>query len=89
MIATFDGIRRGEFDEAFRIADLLLHDDQDLIHKAVGWLLREVGNRDGCRGARVSQEPLQELCRERCCGMRSRSFRRRSGGVSREAGSNG
>ena len=46
MIATLDGIRRGEFEQAFRIADLLAHDDQDLIHKAVGWLLREVGNRD-------------------------------------------
>jgi 3-methyladenine DNA glycosylase AlkD len=47
MIATFDGIRRGEFAETFRIADLLLHDEHDLIHKAVGWLLREVGKRDG------------------------------------------
>jgi 3-methyladenine DNA glycosylase AlkD len=47
MIATFDGIRRGEFDETFRIADLLLADEHDLIHKAVGWLMREVGKRDG------------------------------------------
>jgi 3-methyladenine DNA glycosylase AlkD len=47
IIATFDGIRAGEFEETFRIADLLLDDDHDLIHKAVGWLLREVGKRDG------------------------------------------
>jgi 3-methyladenine DNA glycosylase AlkD len=47
IIATFDYIRRLEFDETFRIADLLLHDEHDLIHKAVGWLLREIGKRDG------------------------------------------
>ena len=80
IIATFDGIRRGEFDETFRIADLLLHDDHDLIHKAVGWLLREVGKRDGAARARVPREPLQDACRGRCCGMRSRGFRRPSGG---------
>jgi 3-methyladenine DNA glycosylase AlkD len=47
IIATFDGIRRGEFDDTFRIAARLLRDDHDLIHKAVGWMLREVGKRDG------------------------------------------
>jgi 3-methyladenine DNA glycosylase AlkD len=47
MIATFDGIRRNDFAETFRIADILLRDEHDLIHKAVGWLLREVGKRDG------------------------------------------
>lgn len=46
MIATFHYIKRGEFDETFRIADVLLADTHDLIHKAVGWMLREVGNRD-------------------------------------------
>lgn len=46
IIATHDGIRRREFDDTFRVADLLLSDSEDLIHKAVGWMLREVGNRD-------------------------------------------
>jgi 3-methyladenine DNA glycosylase AlkD len=47
IVATFDGLRRGDFTETLRIANLLLHDRHDLIHKAVGWLLREVGKRDG------------------------------------------
>ena len=46
MLATFHFIRQGSFDEPLRLADLLLHDTHDLIHKAVGWMLREVGNRD-------------------------------------------
>jgi 3-methyladenine DNA glycosylase AlkD len=46
MMATSHFIGKHEFAETFRVADLLLHDRQDLIHKAVGWMLREVGNRD-------------------------------------------
>lgn len=46
IIATLHFIRRGEFEETLRIARLLVHDDHDLIHKAVGWMLREVGERD-------------------------------------------
>jgi 3-methyladenine DNA glycosylase AlkD len=46
MTATFHYIKRGEFAETLRIAELLLHDREDLIHKAVGWMLREVGKRD-------------------------------------------
>jgi 3-methyladenine DNA glycosylase AlkD len=46
IMATFHFIHKGEFAETFRIADLLLHDKHDLIHKAVGWMLREVGQRD-------------------------------------------
>jgi 3-methyladenine DNA glycosylase AlkD len=46
ILATFHFIRRGEFDETLRIADLLLGDDHALIHNATGWMLREVGKRN-------------------------------------------
>jgi 3-methyladenine DNA glycosylase AlkD len=45
MMATFQFIKRGEYEETFRIARVLLHDKHDLIRKAVGWMLREVGKR--------------------------------------------
>jgi 3-methyladenine DNA glycosylase AlkD len=46
IIATLHFIRQKQFDDTLRIADHLLRDDHDLIHKAVGWMLREVGKRD-------------------------------------------
>ncbi len=47
ILATFHAIKRGEFEETLRIARLLLKDDQPLVQKAVGWMLREVGKRVG------------------------------------------
>lgn len=46
IIATFHFIRKSRFGETLRIAEQLLGDREDLIHKAVGWMLREVGKRD-------------------------------------------
>lgn len=46
VMATFHFIKRGEFGETLDIARTLLSDREDLIHKAVGWMLREVGKRD-------------------------------------------
>lgn len=46
IIATQDFIRQRQLAETFRLADLLIGDDHDLIHKATGWMLREAGKRD-------------------------------------------
>jgi 3-methyladenine DNA glycosylase AlkD len=46
VLATFHYIKRNEFSETLKIARMLLLDEEDLIHKAVGWMLREVGKRD-------------------------------------------
>lgn len=47
IMATFPYIREGDATWTFKIAALLLHDNEDLIHKAVGWMLREVGKSCG------------------------------------------
>ena len=46
IVATFHFIKKNEFGPTLTIAELLLQDSHDLIHKAVGWMLREVGKRD-------------------------------------------
>lgn len=46
IIATFHFIRRDDFSDTLHIAERLLDDPHDLIHKATGWMLREIGKRD-------------------------------------------
>jgi len=45
LLATFHFITQGDFEETFHLARVLIRDDHDLIHKATGWMLREVGKR--------------------------------------------
>ncbi|UCD77265.1 MAG: DNA alkylation repair protein [Desulfobacterales bacterium] len=45
IMSTFHFIKNGEFSETLKTAEMLLTDLEDLIHKAVGWMLREVGKR--------------------------------------------
>lgn len=45
IIATYHFIKKDDFVDTLKISEILLFDGEDLIHKAVGWMLREVGNR--------------------------------------------
>ena len=63
MILTFALIRKGDLQPTITIAKSLLKDDQDLIHKAVGWMLRELGKRDVMLLRRFLKEHSHEMPR--------------------------
>lgn len=58
MLACFYFIRQGDFGDALKIAEILLKDKEDLIHKATGWMLREIGKRD----QEIEERFLQKHC---------------------------
>lgn len=63
IISTFHFIRSGRFGDTFKIAKILLHHDHDLIHKAVGWMIREVGNRNYKEAYEFLKENYKEMPR--------------------------
>jgi 3-methyladenine DNA glycosylase AlkD len=63
LIATFHFIRNNEFDDTLRLVRILLGDREDLMHKAMGWMLREVGKRDLAAEERFLREHLTALPR--------------------------
>ena len=60
ILSTLHFIRQADFYDALRVSEALICDKEDLIHKAVGWMLREVGNRD----RRVEDLFLIKHCKE-------------------------
>ena len=63
MVSTMMFLRHGRLDDTYAIADILLHHQHDLIHKAVGWLLREAGKRDKNRLRRYLASRIQSMPR--------------------------
>lgn len=60
IMATFHYIRQNLHSETLKIAEILISDNEDLIHKAVGWMLREVGKRD----LQTEEEFLKSRCKK-------------------------
>jgi 3-methyladenine DNA glycosylase AlkD len=63
IMATFHFIKRNNFVETLTVAEMLLSDKEDLIHKAVGWMLREVGKRHLPTEEKFLNEHSQEMPR--------------------------
>jgi len=63
IVATLALIREGELEDTFRIAEKLLSDQHDLIHKAVGWMLRETGKISDVRLRKFLQRHYERIPR--------------------------
>lgn len=67
IISTHAFIKNGQIDDTYKIARLLLNDKEDLIHKAVGWMLREAGKKD--------QDLLEKFLKANISGISRTSLR--------------
>lgn len=63
IVSTHWFIRKGDLRDVFCLAKILLNDKQDLIHKAVGWMLREAGKKDSARMERFLKRHYKEMPR--------------------------
>ncbi len=63
IMACFHFIRRNDFTDALKLCQRLIDDEHDLIHKASGWMLREIGNRDGETARRFLQRHYRNMPR--------------------------
>ncbi len=63
MVSTWQFIRGGDLHDTFKIAEMLLGDTHDLIHKAVGWMLREAGKKDEAALKEFLDEHTHEMPR--------------------------
>lgn len=63
IMSTFCFIKHGQYSDTLRISEILLHDREDLIHKAVGWMLREVGNRNLLQEEKFLRKHYREMPR--------------------------
>lgn len=63
MVSTWEFIRHGDLDDTFQLAEVLLHDKHDLMHKAMGWMLREAGKRSEDRLRHFLDEHAWEMPR--------------------------
>ncbi len=63
IVSTFTFIRNHQFQDTFNISKILLNDPHDLIHKAIGWMLREVGKKDQPLLEKFLKQHLRQLPR--------------------------
>ena len=63
VVSTFAFIRANDLAETFRLSKMLMNDEEDLMHKACGWMLREAGKRDSVRLEKFILENVSKMPR--------------------------